>query len=89
MLPFVLVSLLGDPEMALWQKVGRALVYALAFPPVTAYLALNFTGSTPITSKSGVKREMYAYIPIMAWMLGSGIVITLILIVTHILGGAS
>jgi hypothetical protein len=47
-------------------------------PPVTAYLALNFTGSSTYTSKTGVRREMFAYVPAMAWMFGIGIVLTLV-----------
>ena len=56
-----------------WWRVGQGLVYLLSMPPVTAYLALNFTGATTFTSKTGVRKEIYKYIPVMAWMLGSGI----------------
>jgi hypothetical protein len=51
------------------------LAYWLALPPITAYLALNFTGSTTFTSRSGVQREMKWAIPVMAWMFGVGIVL--------------
>jgi hypothetical protein len=37
---------------------------ALLFPAVSSYLALNFTGSTPFTGVSGVKRELGAAIPL-------------------------
>jgi hypothetical protein len=63
---------------ALWVRAIEALAYLLALPPVTAFLALNFTGSTTFTSKSGVRREMFAYIPVMAWMFGTGVVLTLV-----------
>ena len=33
---------------------------------VSSFLALNFTGSTPYTSRSGVKREMRLSMPVMA-----------------------
>jgi len=56
---------------------GWALAHLLGLPPVTAYLALNFTGSTPFTSKTGVQREMNAYIPAMAWTFGIGLVLTI------------
>ena len=56
-----------------------ALAYLLAMPPVTAFLALNFTGSTTYTSRSGVRHEIYTYIPIMAWTFGLGIVLTVVL----------
>jgi acetyl-CoA decarbonylase/synthase complex subunit gamma len=46
---------------------GRATIIAafLALPAVSAFYALNFTGSTPFTSRSGVKREMRLAIPAM------------------------
>ncbi len=37
----------------------------LALPAVSAYFALNFTGCTPFTSRSGVKKEMRRAIPLM------------------------
>ncbi|UCE19107.1 MAG: carbon monoxide dehydrogenase [Gemmatimonadota bacterium] len=86
-LPFALALLWDNPETMVWQRAGKALAIALAFPPVTAFLALNFTGSTPITSKSGVECEIHTYIPIMAWMFGGGLVVTVILLILNILGG--
>ncbi len=75
-LPFALVALNGD---ALWWQRGiSALALLLALPPVTAFLALNFTGATTFTSRSGVKREMAVYIPIMAWLFGGGVLFTLV-----------
>ena len=38
----------------------------LAVTTVSAFLALNFTGSTPFTSRSGVKKEMRLALPVMA-----------------------
>jgi hypothetical protein len=38
----------------------------LILPAVSAFLALNFTGSTPFTSRSGVKKEMRISLPLMA-----------------------
>ena len=78
-LPFALVVFLGNSNAAWWRQVGGALTYLLALPPVTAFLALNFTGSTTFTSRSGVRREIFTYIPIMAWMFGIGIVLTVVL----------
>lgn len=89
-LPFALAALVGrmggaplewrlcGMGGALWVRAIEALAYLLALPPVTAFLALNFTGSTTFTSKSGVRREMFAYIPVMAWMFGTGVVLTLV-----------
>jgi Na+(H+)/acetate symporter ActP len=76
-LPFFLASIIGNPDQALWQRAGWAFAYLLALPPVTAFLTLNFTGATTFTSRSGVKREIFAYIPVMAWMFGGGIALSI------------
>jgi len=68
--------------------VGEGLIFPLAMPAVTAYLALNFTGSTPFTSKTGVKREIFAYTPIMAVMFGIGIVLAIAFTLIRGWGGA-
>jgi len=77
--PFALAIFLRSPDAAWWLRVGRALTYLLPLPPVTAFLALNFTGSTTFTSRSGVRREIFTYVPVMAWMFGVGIVLTIAL----------
>jgi hypothetical protein len=87
-LPFILRMLLGGADGAWWSRALWALIFGLAMPPVTAYLALNFTGSTPFTSKSGVRREMLAYIPVMALAFGTGIVLTIVVILVYGMGGA-
>ncbi len=87
--PFALAALLGQPESTWWLRLGWALTYLLALLPVTAYLALNFTGSTTFTSRTGVRREMFTYIPIMTYMFGAGVVLTIVLALIQILGGAS
>jgi hypothetical protein len=48
------------------------MAYILSLPPVTAFLALNFTGATTFTSRSGVRKEIYAYFPAMVWMFAAG-----------------
>jgi hypothetical protein len=55
-----------------------AIPFLLAMPAVTAYITLNFTGSSTITSRTGVRHEIYTYIPIMAWMIAGSIVITIL-----------
>jgi hypothetical protein len=82
-LPFVIAAFLKNPELALWLRSAWALVYALLIPPITAYLALNFTGTTTFTSRTGVKAEMFAYMPIMAWMFGIGLLLNIALILIH------
>lgn len=44
----------------------------LLLPPVSSFHALNFTGSTPFTSRSGVKKEMRLSLPAMAASLLAG-----------------
>ncbi len=56
-LPFVIAAILKDPGSALWLRSAWALVYALLIPPITAFLALNFTGSTTFTSRTGVRQR--------------------------------
>ncbi|MGD1996199.1 MAG: mercury methylation corrinoid protein HgcA [Anaerolineae bacterium] len=85
--PFGLASFVCGSDAAWWLRAGGALTYLLSLPPVTAFLALNFTGSTTFTSRSGVRREIFTYIPIMAWMFGGGIAVTITLILMRVLGG--
>jgi hypothetical protein len=66
-LPFAVRALPGG----LWS----ALSYLLWMPAVVAYLALNFTGATPIASRSGVRREMKRYIRPMALMAAAGLLL--------------
>jgi len=82
-LPFALQAALpSGTDTALWRDVGVAFAYLLALPPVTAFIALNFTGSSTYTSRTSVRREMFAYIPVMAGMLFTGLLLTVILILT-------
>jgi acetyl-CoA decarbonylase/synthase complex subunit gamma len=45
----------------------------LAEPALAAFYGLSFTGSTPYTSRSGVKREMRIALPVIAVSLLTGI----------------
>ena len=82
-LPFAIAAFLKNPESAMWLRSAWVLVYALLIPPITAYIALNFTGSTTFTSRTGVRREIFAYIPIMAGMFGIGLLLNIALILIH------
>ena len=86
-LPFAFWSFQNNADAVWWLRVVKALNPLLVLSPVTAFLALNFTGSTTFTSRSGVQREMYAYIPVMAWMFGAGIVLMLALPFVRMIGG--
>jgi hypothetical protein len=82
-LPFALSVLVRHPDWVWWKQAGQALEFLLAMPAVTAFIALNFTGSTTFTSRSGVKREMFAYIPAMAWTFGTGVLLAIVFIFVH------
>jgi hypothetical protein len=87
-LPFALRIFLGAPDSLWWPRAGWALIFLLAMPPVTGYLSLNFTGSTPFTSRSGVRREIFAYTPVMASMFGTSILLAITFILIRWWGGA-
>lgn len=78
---------LTSPNLVWWQRIGWSLGYLLAMPAVTAYFALNFTGSSTFTSRTGVAREIKTYIPLMAIMFGLGIVIVIALSIIRLVGG--
>ncbi|MCZ7385640.1 MAG: mercury methylation corrinoid protein HgcA [Candidatus Methanoperedens sp.] len=86
-LPFALNSFYGMTDEKLWLRYGWALAYMLVIPSISAFLALNFTGSTTFTSVTGVKREIFTYIPKIAWMFGIGIILVIVLSSIKILGG--
>ena len=86
-LPFAMNVFYGMMSEALWLRSGWALTYMLTMPPVTAFLALNFTGSTTFTSVIGVKREIFTYVPTMALMFGIGIILVIVLSLMKIFGG--
>jgi hypothetical protein len=79
-IPFALTPFIRHADWAWYHRLGQALEFLLAMPAVTAFIALNFTGSTTFTSRSGVKREMFAYIPAMAWTFGIGLLLAIVFI---------
>jgi hypothetical protein len=82
-LPFAVSVAFRHPNWHWWGQIGQALEFLLAMPAVTAFVALNFTGSTTFTSRSGVRREIFAYIPVMAWTFGLGIVSAVVFAFVH------
>ncbi len=54
----------NDSSISYWS--GPALL--LLTTALSSYLAMNFTGSTPFTSPSGVEKEMRRYMPVQAGM---------------------
>ncbi len=47
----------------------------LIVPALSAFFAFNFTGSTPFTSRSGVKKEMRIALPVMACSIIAGLIL--------------
>lgn len=85
-LPFALAAYMGHPAAAGWLRAAGALVYLLAMPPAVAFLALMFTGSTTFTSRTGVRREIFTYTPVMAWTFGVGILLFTGLVLARFFG---
>jgi hypothetical protein len=73
--PFAAGSLSPMLASAGWQSIGMASAQMLALPPITAFLALNFTGSTPYPSRTGVRREIHRYVQPMAVFFAFGVVL--------------
>ncbi len=69
-----------------WARLIAALTPLLIIPAVTAYLALNFTGSTTFTSRTGVRKEIFRYVPVMTFMAVSGIILGIVLGVSRLMG---
>lgn len=85
-LPFAFNAYQYGTDVAVWLRLVRALVPILVMPSVTAFISLNFTGSTTFTSVTGVRREIFTYGPVMAWMFTSGIVLLIILAILRLMG---
>lgn len=76
-LPFAVAAFVSRQGSATWVRFYYAAIPVLALPPVTSFLALNFTGATTFTSKSGVRREMFKYIPGLAVFFAAGIALAI------------
>lgn len=87
--PFAAARIVGGAGGPWWWGIGWGAVHALAMAPVTAFLALLFTGSTTFTSKSGVEREIARYTRPLAFLFGLGIVLALVLAIAGARGVAS
>jgi hypothetical protein len=84
-LPFA-VAWGTDPRLAGWLAIACAIIPLLIIPAVTAYLALNFTGSTTFTSRTGVRKEIFRYVPVMALMAACGVLMGILLGTGRLLG---
>jgi hypothetical protein len=71
---FGLAHMLDSLDRPLVYILVSTLAYIITLPPVTAFLSLNFTGATTFTSRSGVRKEINTYFPVMVWMAGAGLI---------------
>ena len=76
---FLIKALVKDTDIFTWRQLGDLLGYILIWSPVTAFLSLNFTGSSTYTSRTGVRREINKYIRVMAVSLLIGIILSVLL----------
>jgi hypothetical protein len=58
--------------------VSSALAYLLLLPPISSFLALNFTGSTTYTSLSGVLKETRIALPLLGASFLAGLVLSFV-----------
>jgi hypothetical protein len=67
-LPFIANTIVNRSTDVFWITSMFAVADALLIAPGVGYLALNFTGSSTFASRTGVRREIFRYIPIMVAM---------------------
>lgn len=66
----IFYTLAGGGDWNLFTKLAAF----LTLPAVSSFYALNFTGCTPFTSRSGVKKEMRIALPVMGIALAAGFI---------------
>ncbi|SHI32053.1 mercury methylation corrinoid protein HgcA [Desulfosporosinus lacus] len=74
----VTVNILNGWTAVPQYSILRALGYIFILPPVSAYLAMNFTGSSTFTSFSGVLKEMRKAVPAIIISIVLGILLILV-----------
>lgn len=84
-IPFAL-SFGTNPTLPGWANAAGAAAALLIIPAGVAYFALNFTGCTTFTSRTGVRKEIFRYVPAMALMAGIGVVIGIALGISRLFG---
>jgi hypothetical protein len=58
-----------------WSAAAFAAAIALIMAPVVGYMGLNFTGCSTYTSRTGVRKEIFRWMPVMVAMLVIGAVL--------------
>lgn len=75
-----------SPALPSWAGALAAAATLLVMSAVVSYLALNFTGSSTFTSRTGVKKEIFRYVPVMAVMAAAGLLAGIALGVSRLMG---
>lgn len=78
---FGFLHLMNTLHQPLVYILVSSLAFIFALPPITAFLSLNFTGASTFTSRSGVRREINTYFPVMVWMAGVGLILFIVAII--------
>jgi len=73
----IVIAINGGFESSSYD-ILKDIAYLMILPPVSAYYAMNFTGSSTYTSFSGVIKEMKIAIPLIAASIGLGIVLLIV-----------
>ena len=74
----IMIGQIRVSDVSWWHGAGAAAGALLLSAAIGAFLSLNFTGSTTHTSRTGVRREMNRYIPAMAWMAVTGLILRIV-----------
>jgi hypothetical protein len=82
----LLDALIVNKVRETWCLLLNALGYLLIWPPVTGFIALNFTGASTFTSRSGVRCEMSIYLRGLLVLFILGLILTVTLNLIRILG---
>jgi len=86
-IPFAVVAFLARSQgIPSWVNLTAVIAILFTLPVITAYLALNFTGCTPYTSRTGVKKEIYRYLPFLTGFAVIGSVSAIVIGLTKFLG---
>jgi hypothetical protein len=75
-----------NQSLPVWAADMEAVIALLLIPAVVAYLSLNFTGCTTFTSRTGVKREIFRYVPALVVMAGAGVILGAVLGIGRLFG---
>lgn len=67
----------------------KATAYLLLLPALSAFLTMNFTGSSTYTSLSGVDREMKIAVPLMLFAAAGAVILLLVSDFVQAFGGAA